>query len=77
MDFVGSVISGAVDVATGKGGPQVTNVITTTTINTITLTITINTITTIIIVTITTIIIITVVRLTNRLHELITASRKT
>ena len=60
MDFVGSVISGAVDVATGKGGSTVTNVITTTTINIITITITI-----------------TVIRLTNRLHELIAASRKT
>ena len=44
MDFVGSVISGAVDVATGKGGSPVKNVITTTvktvTITTITIIIT-------------------------------------
>ena len=47
MDFVGSVISGAVDVATGKGGSPVKNVITTTvktvTINTITIIITTST----------------------------------
>ena len=38
MDFVGSVISGAVDVATGKGGSPVTNVINNTTVNNVSIT---------------------------------------